>query len=284
MTEREITFTTEEFTLIRDIIYAESGMFSPFSKQYFLEDRVGRRINGNRVNAIAEYCNMLKNGLNKKEEFQLLFDEVTVNETSFFRDTPVMDTLQKIIFPEIIKEKGEIGFNRLKIWSAACSTGEEPYTMAMILSEMKKTILKGWEIEIIATDISQEVISRAIAGSYKVCYLRNAPEYYKKTYFTRSGTEFLVKDEIKGMVKFSILNLFDEPKVVFMKGFDLILCSNVLIYFDKNSKARVIQHYFNNLLNHGYLFIGQSESLHGVSDAFKVVHFPGCFGYRKDLE
>jgi len=84
LTEREITFTAKEFTLIRDIIYAESGMFFPFSKKHFLEDRVDKRINGNRVNAIAEYCNMLKNGLNKNEEFQLLFDEVTVNETSFF--------------------------------------------------------------------------------------------------------------------------------------------------------------------------------------------------------
>lgn len=157
------------------------------------------------------------------------------------------------------------------------STGEEPYTVAMMLLEEQASQLKGWTTEILATDLNERSMAHAKAASYGDYSTRNVEELFRGKYFLISGD----KPEVQSAVTFSRLNLLEDARMLFMKGVELILCCNVLIYFDAVSKKRMIQHFYTNLLQHGYLFLGHSESLFGVSDDFQLVHLPSCTAYVK---
>ena len=187
-----------------------------------------------------------------------------------------------MILPEIAAERSKIGLKKLKVWSAGCSTGEEPYTLAMFLMEEKEKLLKDWIFEIQATDLNDNSVEKARAGVYGDYALRNTPELYKRKYFEPAeGNKLRVKDEVKTRITFSRLNLNDDSRMVFMKGMDLIFCCNVLIYFDEVSKKRVVQHFFSNLMPNGCFFLGQAESLFLVNADFRLVHLPGTTVYRK---
>nr|WP_281416910.1 protein-glutamate O-methyltransferase CheR [Geoanaerobacter pelophilus] len=211
-----------------------------------------------------------------------LLDEITTNETCFFRNLPQLSALENKLLPEVVETKGKIGFRKLRIWSAASSSGEEAYTMAMILLEKRNSLLKDWIIEIIGTDINETVLAQAREGIYNAYSVRNTPDFYLKKYFKQESPEkYILSPEVKRLVTFNHLNLYEDTKMIFMKSFDFIFCANVLIYFDTASKSKVVQHFYNNLQPYGYFFVGQSESLHGVNDNFKTVHFPGGFAYKK---
>lgn len=270
----------KDFELIRDYIYNLCGIYFHTSKKYFLESRLSRRIESNGLKSYSEYYSFLKSGRGG-EELKKLLDEITTNETCFFRNVPQLSALENQLLPEIVAIKGKIGFRKIRIWSAGSSSGEEAYTMAMILHEKRSTILKDWMIEIIGTDINETVLAQAREGVYNSYSVRNMPEVYKKKYFTEKDGSFILSPEIKKYATFNFLNLYDDTKMLFMKSFDFIFCANVLIYFDIASKSKVVQHYYNNLQPYGYFFVGQSESLHGVNENFKTVHFPGGFAYKK---
>ena len=211
-----------------------------------------------------------------------LLNEVTIGETCLFRSQPQLDAVRKIILPELVQEKTKQIVKRLRIWSAGCSTGEESYTLAMNLIEESDGLLKGWTIEILATDLNDRSVETAKAGIYGDYALRYTTDYFKRKYFTTLDEKRLqVRPEVKKLIGFSRLNLQDDSKMLFMKGMDLIFCCNVLIYFDAPSKSKVITHYFNNLNFGGYFFLGTSESLMKLNDKFHLVHFPGAIGYWK---
>ena len=172
---------------------------------------------------------------------------------------------------------------RLRIWSAGCSTGEEPHTLAICSLEEQEKLLKGWNVEIIATDLNDRPIEVASAGVYGDYAMRFVSDLFKRKYFKPApdGKKLEAREEVKKLIEFKRLNLRDDAKLLFMKGMDLIYCCNVLIYFDSASKSRVIQHYYNNLNTGGYLFLGISESLYQLNDQFRLVHFPGAFGSGK---
>ena len=151
----------------------------------------------------------------------------------------------------------------------------------MMLLEEQASQLKGWTTEILATDLNERSIAHAKAGSYGDYSIRNVEPLFRGKYFLISGDKLRVKPEVQSAVTFSRLNLLEDARMLFMKGVDLILCCNVLIYFDAVSKKRVIQHFYMNLMQHGYLFLGHSESLFGVSDDFQLVHLPSCTAYVK---
>lgn len=266
---------------LRDLVYQETGMFFPDEKRYYFESRFNKRVQALSLKSFSEYVLFLKGGKDRKDELNLLMNELTINETSFFRNKPQFAALEKIILAEIAKAKEGTALKRLKIWSAGCSSGEEVYTLAMIANELKSTMLKGWHIEIVGTDISKRVLAKAEAGIYREYAVKNMPDYYRNKYITQKGDEYHVNPELKKLIKFTHFNLNDDMAMMFMKGFDIIFCKNVLIYFDINSKKRVIQHFFNSLVKGGYLFVGFSESLFGISDRFKLVHYPGGMVYRK---
>lgn len=272
----------KDFEVFRDYIYNLCGIYFHASKKYFLESRVARRMEATGIKSYTDYYQFVKNRQGGGDELRRLFDEVTTNETCFFRNVPQLTALENKLIPEIAAIKGKIGFRKLRLWSAGSSSGEEAYTLAMLLLEKRTSLLKDWIIEIVGTDINETVINQAKEGIYNAYSVRNTPEFYLKKYFKEEQEgRFVLSAEVKKFVTFSQLNLYEDTKMIFMKSFDFIFCANVLIYFDTASKSKVVQHFYNNLQPYGYFFVGQSESLHGVNENFKTIHFPGGFAYKK---
>jgi chemotaxis protein methyltransferase CheR len=264
---------------IRDLIYKVCGIYLPDNKFYFLKDRCARRLKPLKSDSLRDYYDQLTTGPDRDAEIRNLLNEITVGETCFFRSPQQLNAVQKIVLPKVMEAKAKLSFTRLKIWSAGTSTGEEPYTLAMLLLEESAGALKGWTWEIIATDLNDLSLVKAKEGVYDTYSLRNTPPHFKQKYFQPQGSHFAILPEVKKRVTFSRLNLLDESKLLFMKGNDIIMCANVSIYFDGASKRRTVQHFYNSLLPGGYFFLGHSESLYGVSDQFHLVHFPGATGY-----
>ncbi len=275
-----MAISDKDFEQLRDFIYNICGMYFHTTKKYFLESRLTRRMEATGSKTYQDYFLLLKSPRGS-EELKFLMDEITTNETYFFRNVPQLAALENKLLPELVEAKNKMGFRKLRIWSAASSSGEEAYTMAMILLEKRPTLLKDWIIEIVGTDINETVIAQAKEGIYNAYSVRNIPEMYKRKYIREENGKFILSPEVKKFVTFNKLNLYEDSKMIFMKSFDFIFCANVLIYFDIASKSKVVQHFYNNLQPYGYFFVGQSESLHGVNDKFKTVHFPGGFGYKK---
>jgi chemotaxis protein methyltransferase CheR len=267
---------------IRDLIYEISGIYQPQEKLYLLASRCARRMTS--VNAVtpAEYLAHLTVRANRETELRSLLNEITIGETYMFRSPAQLDALRSVILPELIKSKAGMGFKRLRLWSAGCSTGEEPYTLAMFLLEESANLLSGWTFDILATDLNDHSLATAKAGIYGEYSLRGTTDPLRRKYFKSHDDKRLqVSDQLKALIRFERVNLSDDSKMIFIKGLDLIFCCNVLIYFDLNSKRRVMQHFYSNLLSGGYLFLGHAESLFQVDDRFRLMHFPGAIGYWK---
>jgi chemotaxis protein methyltransferase CheR len=266
---------------IRDLIYQVAGIFHPDNKLRLLQDRCGRRIRELRFQTLNEYFECLTIRPSGQAELVALLNEITIGETCFFRNQPQMDALRRIVIPNILQAKSEFPQRSLRIWSAGCSTGEEPYTLRMSLLEDANNRLKDWSVEILATDLNERSLAHAKEGFYDTHSTRNLTPSCRTKYFLPHGDQLQVNPEVRASVSFSRLNLSDDSGMKRIKSIDAVFCCNVMIYFDLASKRRVIQHFFNNLLPHGYLFLGPSESLFGVNDDFRLVHLPGATAYVK---
>lgn len=267
---------------IRDVIYQISGIYQPDEKLYLLAARCARRMSVVKASTPAEYLEHLTVRGNREAELRLLLNEITIGETYMFRSPPQLDALRNVILPQILQAKGAMGFKRLHLWSAGCSTGEEAYTLAMLLLEEGEKLLAGWTFDILATDLNDDSLATAKAGIYGEYALRSTTELLRRKYFKPHDEKRLqATDQLKSVIRFDRVNLRDDSRMTFLKGMDLIFCCNVLIYFDLASKRRVVQHFYSNLLSGGYLFLGHAESLYQVDDRFHLVHFPGAIGYWK---
>lgn len=266
---------------IRDLVYQVAGIFHPDTKLRLLLDRCSRRMKELKTATLREYLECLTMKPNRQAELVALLNEITIGETCFFRNQPQLDALKQVIIPKIVEAKAKLPIRRLRIWSAGCSTGEEPYTLSMMLLEEAQHRLKDWTFEILATDLNERSLAHAKNALYGAYSTRNLSGYYRQKYFTPSGELLQVQEPVRTHINFSRLNLSDDSRMLFMKSIDVVFCCNVLIYFDLASKRRVIQHFYNNLLPHGYLFLGHSESLYGVTDDFRLVHLPGSTAYAK---
>lgn len=266
---------------IRDLIYQVAGIFHPNNKLRLLHDRCGRRMKELKVQSLREYLECLTTRPIRQAELVALLNEITIGETCFFRNQPQLDALRRIVIPKILEVKSKLPLPRLRIWSAGCSTGEEPYTLRILLLEEAAGLLKDWSVEILATDLNERSLAHAKEAIYGNYSTRNLVPAIRNKYFLPQGDQLQVSPAARANINFSRLNLSDDSRMTFMKSMDLIFCCNVLIYFDLASKRRVIHHFYNNLLPHGYLFLGHSESLYGVSDDFPLVHLPGATAYVK---
>jgi chemotaxis protein methyltransferase CheR len=266
---------------IRDLIYKVCGIFLPNNKMFFLQDRARRRLRELHIETFGGYYDILTTGADRTDETRSLLNEITVGETCFFRNQPQLSAVQKMIIPKIMQSKAKIGLPQLKIWSAGCSTGEEPYTLAIMLTEISGSVLRGWSWEIIATDLNDNSLNRAQQGLYDEYAVRNVETLLRTKYFRREGDRYQLSADIRKKVNFSRLNLQDESKLIFMRAVDIIFCANVLIYFDGASKRRTVQHFYNALVPGGYFFLGHSESLYGIHEKFQLVHFPGATAYLR---
>jgi len=267
---------------IRDLVYRVSGIYKAEEKLYLLADGCARRMKQLRSRTPREYWDHLTAQPGHNGELRNLLNEITIGETCLFRSQPQLDALRKVILPEIVAEKSKQTTRRLRIWSAGCSTGEEPYTLAMNMLEENERLLKGWTIEIFATDLNDRSVDTAEAGIYGDYALRNTTTYFKRKYFSEVDEKKLqVHPAVKELITFRRLNLQNDSEILCMKAMDLIFCCNVLIYFDGASKSKVVNHFFKNLNFGGYFFLGTSESLMNLNDQFHLIHFPGSIAYWK---
>lgn len=266
----------------RDFIYNKTGIYFQDNKKYLLESRLMRRILYLRMSDYEEYLSFLKENPLGKNELRYLFDTITINETYFFRNQAQLDALVTKVIPEIISNKKENNNYKIRIWSSAASSGEEAYSVAMMINGFISSKFPDFEFDIIGSDISTNVLEAAVRGIYSEYSVRNVPPQFLKRYFTKIDGYYEVSPMIKGMVDFRFLNLYDDISILSLGNLDVIFCSNVLIYFDSNSKMKVINNLYRALNKNGYLFIGYSESLHGISKAFKLVSFPKTIGYKKE--
>jgi chemotaxis protein methyltransferase CheR len=270
------------FKRFRDFIYEQCGISFTENKKYLLEGRIAKRLEAHNLTTFDEYFRLISTSAAAREELPSLFEVVTINETYFFRNPPQFEALEQVILPEILKAKQAQGNKKLRIWSAASSSGEEAYTMSMLILERIKPQFPGFTFEIVGSDINTAVLEKARSGVFKEYSVRNMPAHYLNKYFTRDGDKYVLTPEVRSQVKFMCVNLYDTPTMRTMTGFDVIFCCNVLIYFDTIAKQQVVADLYDALNKTGYLFIGYSESLHGVSKAFKLVHFPKTIAYKKE--
>lgn len=277
----DIKLLPETFRQLRDLIYEKSGIHFPDNKAYLLECRLGQRVKEKGCNSFEDYVCMLRHDSSGGNELTTVFNAVTINETTFFRDMEQLDVVLNSVLPEMIEEKKRRNERRLRLWSAASSSGEEPYTMAMYLLE-REVSLAGWEIEIVGSDISESVLTAARRGVYGSYAIKTTPRRFLNKYFSSNGDgTHSVRPEVKQLVRFANINLYDGQRMSTMKGMDIILCRNVLIYFDDNSKRKVISRLYDCLNPDGYLVIGRSETLHNLTRAFRPVSRDKMILYRK---
>ena len=273
--------TKEEFITLRDFVYEKSGIFFAENKAYLLESRLVNRLAELGLSSFEDYYYCLKYGSDKtKNEIANLFDVVTTNETSFFRNPPQLDAFKIVIQKNYLNGNGPITAP-IRMWSAACSTGEEAYTLAIIMEELMQTTKQNIPYMIYATDISQKVLESAKRAVFSQYSIRNTDEALRKKYFTEENNMFKLKENVKKNVKIDFMNLMDENAYRIYKQMDVIFCRNVLIYFDEKMKKKVIEGLYECLKPKGFLTIGHAESLHNISRAFKPLVFPGTIAYQK---
>lgn len=272
--------TKEEFILLRDYVYEKSGIHFAENKAYLLESRLSNRLTELGFSTFEDYYYFLKYGGDKaKDEIINLFNVVTTNETSFFRNPPQLDAF-KVIVQKNYLQNG-IPSTPIRIWCAACSTGEEPYTLVIMLLEMIEILKRNIPFAIFGSDISTKALESAKKAHYNTYSVRNMDESLKRKYFIEKDGNFILKENIKKYVKIDFMNLMDSNAYKLYKQMDFVFCRNVLIYFDEKMKKKVIDSLYESLKPRGYLTIGHAESLHNISRAFKPLIFPGTIAYQK---
>jgi chemotaxis protein methyltransferase CheR len=277
---REIDFSQEDARLFQQFILEYSGIDLNNHKRDSLKTTVCDRIYARGFENYQQYHQFLKYHPDAKIELRELLGLVTINETHFFRNQPHFVALREHILPNLVKRKEKTD-RTLKIWSAGCSTGEEPYSIGMTLLNALP-FPQTWNIEILATDIDYQVLARAKAGIYNKRSLRTIDSARRAEYFDSIGGMFYLHKRLKKMVEFRPFNLAREPYPLAKGGsWDIIFCRNVMIYFKKEQTKRIIHNFSHCLGEDGYLFLGHSESLFGVSDEFSLIEIGNTYAYQK---
>jgi chemotaxis protein methyltransferase CheR len=242
--------------LIKQIIKQKSGLDCDQYKDNYLGRRLAVRMRAAGVKDQMEYAELIRRN---EDEFRQLIDELTINVTQFYRDPPVFNALAEEIIPLIILSKSRRNQHTIRIWSAGCSSGEEPYTLSMIANDL----LEGYDeysVSITATDIDDYSLGVAEEGRYAARQLATLPMDYKEKYFDQEGNDFVVRTNVRSLVKFKRCDLFSE---VAGKNYDLILCRNVVIYFTKECQEELYMRFYESLVDDGYLVLGNTENLNG---------------------
>ncbi len=277
--EKIIPLHADVFRLIRDFIKDYCGLYFDDKSKYIVERRLNRRLKLHHMKNFREYYRLLVYDKKRDEELQIIIDILTVNETYFFREQNQLIAFSEEIIPELKNNRDR---KRINIWSAGCSTGEEPYTIAMLILENKG--FSNWDVNIVGSDINQRVLQVAREGIYKSNSFRAIEQYFIKNYFQeqRNGDQKIL-DKVKNLVSFNCLNLIDPFKVKLIGKMDVIFCRNVLIYFSQAARKRVVENFFDILREGGYLFLGHTESLINITTAFILKHFKNDMVYQKPV-
>lgn len=264
---------------IADDLYERTGIRVESNKLHYIEHRVEKRMKELNLERVLEYYRHLHFNRNSPE-WQLFINDCTVNETYFFREFPQLQCFAEHVLPMAIKKKVDEGIRRLRIWCAACSTGEEAYTLAIILKEMIEDPHR-WIIDLVATDIDSKVLATAQRGIYNARSVHDVPPEYLNKYFSTRGDSYFIGLDLKKMISFQSLNFMDEAGMDEFRQVDIIFCRNVLIYFDDDSRKKVVEKFYDALNPGGTLFLGHSESVGRITDAFKLRRLGDHLVYQK---
>ncbi|QCU90426.1 CheR family methyltransferase [Thiomicrorhabdus sediminis] len=266
MNEREFDFQEKDFQRIKNIVYDFAGIDLNDSKKNLVYNRLSKRIRFLNLSSFSSYIDYVdKMG---EDEFVHLINAITTNLTFFFRENHHFEYLGNKVIPELLKKNA--GRKRIRIWSAGCSTGEEPYSIAVVI---KETVPADWDAKVIATDLDSNVVQTGMRGVYDIDRLKGVPEARKKRWFLK-GTgantgKVKVKPELQKVIQFGQLNLMQDWPIE--EGIDVIFCRNVVIYFDKPTQTKLFNRYADKLVDDGHLFIGHSESLYKICDRFELL-------------
>jgi len=266
MEDREFTFTDNDFQQVKKIVYDFAGIDLNESKKNLVYNRLAKRIRFLEQDSFTTYLTYVKQV--GEAEFVHMINAITTNLTFFFRENHHFEFLANTAIPQVIANNQSS--KKIRIWSAGCSTGEEPYSIAIVLKEV---VPPGWDAKVIATDLDSNVVATGKAGVYKIDRLKGVSEPRKKRWFLKGtgANEGMVKvkKELQDIIDFGQLNLMDEWPL--RDSIDIIFCRNVVIYFDKPTQSRLFNRYAEKLPMGGHLFIGHSESLYKVCDRFKLL-------------
>lgn len=268
----------EEFQQLRQYVNENSGIALSPDSRLTMERKLGERVQALGLPGFREYCTYLRTHPQRKLEIERAVDLITTNETYFFREMTQLRAFEQ----EVLVHLHETARSRRKlvIWSAGCSTGEEVYTLAILVK--RSPLFTGWDVRIIGNDISRRVLQVARAATYRESSFRAMPETYNE-YFQQTPAGRTVRSSIRDICQFGHFNLLDDARVAMVGRVDAIFCRNVLIYFDQASRRRVIQAFYDRLEPQGYLMLGHSESLLHTSTAFELAQLRGDLAYRKPL-
>ena len=282
VTERAQNFllTIEQYEKLQRFIHGRLGLYFPENKKYLLEHGLQSRLTALNLQTFDEYYLYLQYDPDREKEIGELTDTITTNETYFFRDDRQIACLRTYILPALIAQQESR--KTLRIWSAGCSSGEEPYTLSMILCE-DFPHLSAWDVQIFATDINGQVLEKARTGHYGEYAVRNIPGQLLKKYFTVTDGHYEIQKRARQWVTFSALNLVDVDQMRSMRDVDLIVCRNVLIYFDEQSRQQIVSQFYEAFRDHGVLMIGFSEKLEQNSQLFSPVCWDRTIVYRKQV-
>jgi chemotaxis protein methyltransferase CheR len=272
-----VTITEEEFLLIRGLIYDYCGILLPESMKYLVERRLKPRLDAHGLTNFRDYYRLIKYGRDQQNEFDEIVERITTNESYFFREAYQLNAFTEEILPLITA--GRNPNDRIRIWSAGCASGEEPYTIAMLVREA--TTARGYDFDIFGNDISKKVLRLARAGVYRENAFRQTDRQHRERYFRQEGDGWRVTDDIRNSVTFGHVNLMDDSSMVLIANVDVVFCRNVLIYFSAESRIRLIDAFYRKLRPGGFLLLGHSESLINSSTKFELVALKNDIVYRR---
>lgn len=290
----QVHLTEAELRLLQTLVYQECGMFFDERRVHFLQDRLQRRLKACGLDTFYSYYRLLTSR-DGKRELNALLENLTVNETSFFRNKPQLDLFHKTILEEILQRKQQRRDFTLRVWSAGCSTGQEPYTIAMLICDAlayyylrnplpfdmpspKPLIPPPWRVEILASDISYTVLRAGQEGIYPESQMEAVDYSYRLRYFDKTNDRYAIKKAVKDLVQFDFHNLKTE---FLPQRNDVIFCRNVMIYFDEAEQKRLIEKFYRCLNAQGFLLVGHAESLFGLTDKFRMIHHNNGTVYQR---
>ncbi|MDR0553925.1 MAG: protein-glutamate O-methyltransferase CheR [Treponema sp.] len=268
----DVFLADADFEAYRKLIYNESGIHFTATNRSILESRLKERLREKGNPSMRAYFETISRD---KEELKSFLDSITTNLTRFFRNQAHFDALEHFVIPELLKIKQGSGSNTLKIWSAGCSTGEEPYTIAMLLSEI---LPAPWKYEIVASDISLKCLMTAKDAFYAESRIVGIPDNYLKKYFNKVEGGYKVRPELMSRIRFDYHNLKNDSG---LRNLDIVFCRNVIIYFDEAAQTAVMNRFWDSMASKSFMFIGHSESLFGMNTKFEFVKTQWATLYRK---
>ncbi|MCB9611550.1 MAG: protein-glutamate O-methyltransferase CheR [Sandaracinus sp.] len=274
--DRGPAMTDEEFRLMRDLVNGYCGIAFGEDAKYVVERRLRERLQALGLSDFSEYYRHLRFHVDGDAELERAVDLLTTNETYFFRESYQLQAFERELLPELAERNA--ARKRLTVWSAGCSTGEEVYTIAMIVASMPR--FEGWDVRIFGSDISRRVLQQARRGVYREASFRAMPLQHLR-YFDETTEGRSVRPDVRAMCHFGHLNLLEHGRTAIVGAVDVIFCRNVLIYFDPESRAQVVRTFFDRLVPGGYLLLGHSESLLRTTTDFELVHLRTDMVYRR---